>query len=142
MKNLNALRNKNLAFAIHYNKHKNNAEKLSRKIGNKSKLFKADLENPEECEKLFNDVVKEFGHIDVLVNNAGRAIISPIKSKNWIQDWDKTMAINLRAAGILCRLAIQHFKSLHTFVLKSPPIANLQTVGGHCKVAQQTATTR
>ena len=52
------------------------------------------------------------------------------------------MAINLRAAGILCRLAIQHFKSLHTFVLKSPPIANLQTVGGHCKVAQQTATTR
>ncbi len=98
-------------IAIHYNKHKENAENLVRQIGNNSKVFKANLENPNDCEKLFKDVIKEFGHIDVIVNNAGTLIMSPLDSNNWTLDWDKTMAINLRAVGILCRLSIQHFKS-------------------------------
>ncbi|MBI5218821.1 MAG: SDR family oxidoreductase [Bacteroidia bacterium] len=98
-------------IAVHYNHHKKSAENIARQIGNNSSAFGADLENPDHCEKLFNNVVKEFGHIDVLVNNAGAVIMSPLENDTWIHDWDKTMAINLRAVGILCRLAIQHFKS-------------------------------
>jgi 3-oxoacyl-[acyl-carrier protein] reductase len=97
--------------AVHYARSKKEAEKVATEIGNNSKIFGANLENPEECEKLFADVVKEFGHIDVLVNNAGVAIISPLESKKWIEDWDRTMAINLRSTGIISRLAIQHFRT-------------------------------
>ena len=105
------LGNSGARIAIHYNNDKESALTVMQSIGNKSKIFKADLEDPIECEMLFNSVLKEFGHIDVIVNNAGITISSPLNSKNWVNEWDKTMSINLRAIGILCNLAIQHFKT-------------------------------
>lgn len=98
-------------IAIHYNNNKESAEAVAKSIGNGSKIFKANLEDPVECEMLFNSVLEEFGHIDVIVNNAGTAISSPINSENWVNEWDKTLNINLRAVGILCKLAIQHFQT-------------------------------
>jgi len=98
-------------IAIHYNREKHSAEKIANTIGNNSKVFKANLRYPDNCELLFNGVLKEFGHIDAIINNAGTAIFSPLDSENWVKEWDETMSINLRAIGILCKLAIQHFKT-------------------------------
>lgn len=106
---------KNLAksgaqIAVHYSKNKEKAAQLASQFGNGSAAFGADLEFPAECEKLFNDVVAAFGKIDVLVNNAGIFEFSPLADPDWIEKWDRTMAINLRAVGILSRLAILHFQ--------------------------------
>ena len=98
-------------IAIHYNNNKELAEAVAKSIGNASKIFKANLGDPVECEMLFKSVLEEFGHIDVIVNNAGTAISSPINSENWVNEWDKTLNINLRAVGILCKLAIKHFQT-------------------------------
>ncbi|MGQ0829611.1 MAG: SDR family NAD(P)-dependent oxidoreductase [Bacteroidota bacterium] len=97
--------------AIHYNRNKEEAEKLAEQIGNRAAIFKADLENKNECRKLFSNVLDSFKHIDVLVNNAGVSLSSPVDGldKDWDNDWDKTMRINLDAVGILCREAIHHF---------------------------------
>lgn len=97
--------------AVHYGNNKEEAEKIAEKIGNNSKAFRANLEKPEECKKLFENIIEEFGYIDVLVNNAGVAIMTSLESENWVEEWDKTLAINLRSVGILCRLAIQHFRT-------------------------------
>lgn len=96
--------------AIHYNSNESAASALAEKIGNGVKIFKANLEKPQECEKLFKEVVSDFGTLDVLVNNAGALIMSHLEDDNWTEIWDRTMAINLRAVGILCRRAIEHFK--------------------------------
>lgn len=96
--------------AVHYASNKKEAEKVAEKIGNKSQVFQANLEKPEECKKLFENVFEKFGHIDVLVNNAGVGIMTTLESEKWVEDWDKTMAINLRSVGILCKMAIQHFR--------------------------------
>ena len=98
-------------IAIHYKREKKLAEEIAKIIGNNSKVFKANLQDPDKCELLFKNVLKEFGHIDAIVNNAGTAILSPLNNGNWVKEWDKTMSINLRAVGILCKLAIQHFKT-------------------------------
>ena len=98
-------------IAIHYKRERQSAEEIAKIIGNNSKVFKANLQNPDQCELLFKSVLKEFGHIDAIVNNAGTAILSPLNNENWVKEWDKTMSINLRAVGILCKLAIQHFKT-------------------------------
>lgn len=97
--------------AIHYNKNKEEAEKLAQQIGNNAAVFKANLENKTECRKLFNDVLSSFKHLDVLVNNAGVSFCAPVsdEDKKWDDLWDKTMRINLDAVGILCREAINHF---------------------------------
>jgi NAD(P)-dependent dehydrogenase (short-subunit alcohol dehydrogenase family) len=98
-------------IAIHYKRERQSAEEIAKIIGNNSKVFKANLQDPDQCELLFKSVLKEFGHIDAIVNNAGTAILSPLNNENWVKEWDKTMSINLRAVGILCKLAIQHFKT-------------------------------
>lgn len=96
-------------IAVHFNKSKKFAEQLAAEIGNGSKAFQADLQHPEACNFLFESVVEDFGQIDVLVNNAGIFFNSPLKSDSWLHDWNMTMNVNLRASGILSKLAILHF---------------------------------
>ncbi|MFI5163906.1 MAG: SDR family NAD(P)-dependent oxidoreductase [Bacteroidia bacterium] len=97
--------------AIHYNKNKAEAEKLAAQIGNKAAVFQANLENKSECRKLFSEALNSFGHLDVLVNNAGISVSAAVDApdKDWDDIWDRTMRINLDAVGILCREAIKHF---------------------------------
>ncbi len=106
-----ALGNSGAKIAIHYNSNQQNASELARQIGNGSEVFQADLSDANSCEKLFNDVISRFNRLDAIINNAGTLIMSPLESENWIKDWDLTMATNLRAVGILCRMAIQHFQA-------------------------------
>jgi NAD(P)-dependent dehydrogenase (short-subunit alcohol dehydrogenase family) len=96
--------------AVHFYNGEEGASKLVKTAGNGAKTFQANLEAPEECEKLFKSVVKEFGSLDVLVNNAGAMIMAGLKDDDWLEKWDRIMAINLRSAGILTRLAVLHFK--------------------------------
>src|SRR5690606_38713280 len=86
-------------------------EYLAKELGNKCETFQTDLSNEEAVSTLFASVISRFGHLDVLVNNAGTSIYSPMEEndKSWLSSWHKTMAVNLTAASILCRSAIGHF---------------------------------
>jgi len=61
---------------VHYRSSAPEADKVVRAIrnlGRKSISVKADISVPEQTEALFRQVEKEFGRVDVLVNNAGLA---------------------------------------------------------------------
>lgn len=97
--------------AIHYRDRRQQAVALAEQIGATAEVFQADLSGVEECAALWKAVVARFGRVNTLVNNAGIAISSPLGSAtgDWLQGWDATMAVNLRAPAILSRLAIEHF---------------------------------
>lgn len=97
--------------AIHFRDQRERAAALARQIGTSAEVFQADLSQAEGCASLWKAVVARFGRVDTLVNNAGVAIPSPLESstQDWLQTWETTMAVNLRAPSILCRLAIEHF---------------------------------
>jgi NAD(P)-dependent dehydrogenase (short-subunit alcohol dehydrogenase family) len=97
--------------AIHYRDQSARAAALAEQIGASAEVFQADLSRPEDCASLWQAVVARFGRVDTLVNNAGVAISSPLESatQEWLQGWETTMAVNLRAPSILCKLAIAHF---------------------------------
>jgi NAD(P)-dependent dehydrogenase (short-subunit alcohol dehydrogenase family) len=97
--------------AIHYRDRHERAAALAKQIGACAEVFQADLSKTEDCSSLWKSVVARFGRVDTLVNNAGVAISSPLESntQEWLQGWETTMAVNLRAPSILCRLAIAHF---------------------------------
>jgi 3-oxoacyl-[acyl-carrier protein] reductase len=98
--------------AIHFNKNAERAKKLVDEAGNDSKSFHADLSEPKNAVKLFADVLNAYDTLDVLVNNAGVYLKSPNEEDidGWLSRWNTTIAINLTAAGVLCREAVNYFK--------------------------------
>jgi len=98
--------------AAHFNQYKAAAEDLAETVGNDTRAFQADLADPDSCERLFREVVETYGRLDVLVNNAGIALKIPLDMSThiWLDSWDLTMAVNLRAVELLSRLAVDHFQ--------------------------------
>ena len=98
---------------VHYNSNKELAEELAHQLTHDPICLQADLANPFSCSSLFSTAVSELGHVDVLINNAGVAIDAPIDAslESWLDAWNTTMAVNLRASELLSRLAIPHFIS-------------------------------
>ena len=97
--------------AIHYNKNEVKAKELKKNAGNNSEIFFADLNSLEQTDELFKNVIKHYSKIDILINNAGVYIYSPIEdNESWLENWNKTMNINLDSASLLCKQAIMHFK--------------------------------
>lgn len=62
-----------------------------------------ELDQPESVEELGREALAIAGKIDILVNNAGIARIAPALELS-VEDWDATMAVNLRAPFQLARL--------------------------------------
>lgn len=101
--------------AVHFGKERQTAEDLVRLIGNGARAFGADLASEKACTQLWTEVEAAFGTVQALVNNAGVAIGSPLTAptENWLADWNRTLAVNLTATGLLCRSALAHFEKQH-----------------------------
>lgn len=64
--------------------------------GVKAKGFRSDASDFAQAEKLINDVVAEFGTLDVLVNNAG-ITMDNLLLRMTEEMWDKVIAVNLKS---------------------------------------------
>ena len=62
----------------------------------------ADLSTVEGCEKLIGETGALYESVDILVNSAGVALVGPALAFD-PADWDRTMAINLRAPFLLSK---------------------------------------
>jgi len=69
-----------------------------------------DVSDGARVDSLFKDITERYGHLDVLVNNAG--IAGPMAAVEYIQpeDWDKTIAVNLNGQFYCARQAIPLLK--------------------------------
>lgn len=68
------------------------------------KFYRADLRKKQEIEENFNQFLKDFGGVDVLINNAGITFSSPGEQYPLAQ-WQESLEINLTAVFQLCQLA-------------------------------------
>ena len=63
--------------------------------GGKVFAYKADLADMADCDRLIATVLKEHGHVDILINNAGRSIRRSIElSYDRFHDFERTMQLN------------------------------------------------
>jgi 3-oxoacyl-[acyl-carrier protein] reductase len=67
-----------------------------------------DVADRGDVARVVNDVVAELGGLQVLVNNAGVALPSPIGGDGFEDAWDRTLAVNLSAHAALVRAALPH----------------------------------
>jgi NAD(P)-dependent dehydrogenase (short-subunit alcohol dehydrogenase family) len=65
-----------------------------------------DVSDAVAVDELFDDVVAELGGLDVLCSNVGiTGPVGPVEDVD-VEDWDRTMAVNVRSAFLCCRRAV------------------------------------
>lgn len=74
------------------------------KLGRKSLAVTTDVAKSDEVSNLVEKTIKEFGRIDILVNNVGIAIAKPILEMEE-REWNRVLNINLTSAFLCSKLA-------------------------------------
>jgi NADP-dependent 3-hydroxy acid dehydrogenase YdfG len=77
--------------------------------GKKPLSILMDVCDERQIEKALQQVVSEYGRLDVLINNAGTDKTLSIEELD-ISDWDRVMAVNLRGPFVLSKLALPIMK--------------------------------
>jgi NAD(P)-dependent dehydrogenase (short-subunit alcohol dehydrogenase family) len=85
------------------------AAEIARGTDVKVSWFKADMTNRQEVRQLAERVTKEFGRVDILINNAGGNVIGAIDEIR-DEDWDKTIELNLTSCMALTRALVPQMK--------------------------------
>ena len=85
--------------------------RLVEKAGQRAVLAAGDLSDPAYCQQIIDLAVKEFGHIDVLVNNAAYQMTYETLEEIDDAEWERTFAVNVDAMFRLCRAALPHMRA-------------------------------
>src|SRR3989475_12443325 len=94
----------------------------------------ADLTEVRNIERTMSQVVKAWGRIDALVNNAGREITKPFLETTEA-DWEAMLTINLRTVFF----ATQHAARAMIAGGAGGPIVNIASIAGRARRADQPA---
>lgn len=98
--------------------------------------YVGDMGNLAQCEDMFRKIKKQFGSLDVLVNNAGISYIGLLQDMS-SEDWDRMIHVNLTSVFNCCKLAIPDMVAR-----QSGKIVNISSiwgvVGASCEVAYST----
>lgn len=117
------------------------ARKLSEQFGTNCIAAYGDITNTDDIDAVFEQAEKEFGHVDVLVNNAGIWPTTPIE-KMPDAEWKKVIDVNLNGTYLFSRRACLHFlkhgveghivnmSSKSGFAVTSPDHAHYATAKG------------
>ena len=95
--------------------------------------IRADVTNEADVQRTYEEVLQAFGHLDVLVNNAGRGIFKPLIEMQRA-DFEAVLATNMTGAMLMAREAAKHF-----IPRKSGNIVNIGSTASHRGAANGTA---
>ena len=75
-------------------------------LGRRALVVPTDVTEFDQCERLVQRAVTEFGRLDILVNNAGGSTTKPIAA--WTpEEWHQVVDLNLGSVWFLSRLAAE-----------------------------------
>jgi NAD(P)-dependent dehydrogenase (short-subunit alcohol dehydrogenase family) len=76
-----------------------------REAGGQAVFVRADVSQPEDCERLIAAAVERFGGLDGLVNNAGIFPRASLEESD-LAHWEEVLRVNLIGVWLCCRAAI------------------------------------
>ena len=100
------------------------AEELN-KNGNQAIALATDVTQVEQVKALVNEAIKEFGRIDVIINNAGLMPHSPLNRLK-IDEWNQMIDVNIKGVLYGIAAALPHMQQQ-----KFGHIINVSSVAGH-----------
>lgn len=110
---------------------KNSIDKLDetfKEIQNITKnvlAIKCDISNYDDCQNMYNEIIKKFGKIDILVNNAGISYVG-LFNEMLPKDWQNILKTNLEGT-----INISHFAVKDMLKRKSGNIINISSIWGN-----------
>ena len=92
-------------------------------LGGEAIFVQADVSKEQDAMRLVEETINNFGKIDILFNNAGIVIGGTIDNTS-IEDWDRTMGVNVRGIYLVSKFAIKYLKETKgTIVNNSSSVA-------------------
>ena len=80
------------------------AEEIKAK-GGEAYAMKTDISEEADTQKMAEEVMKRYGRVDILLNNA--ALYYGVKRRRWdhwkVEDWDRMFEINVRGTYLCCK---------------------------------------
>mgnify|MGYP000139974647 FL=1 len=99
--------------AILYNVHDDDASVTKSKVEEKGQQclkIKADVRDSEQCKDAVTQVIKEFGHLDILVNNAAYQMVQFEIEDISEEQFRRTMETNVFGYFYMLKAALPHLK--------------------------------
>jgi glucose 1-dehydrogenase len=82
---------------------------MIKSTGSESIAHKADVSSEAQVESMYAQLLRQFGTIDILINNAGLQQDAAIENLTLAQ-WNKVIGVNLTGQFLCSRAAIREFK--------------------------------
>ena len=92
--------------------------------------IKADFSDPETPAQVIDEVIKQTGRLDVLVNNAGVMLEDSVNQMS-LNDWNHTLAVNLTTPFLLIKNALPHLQAGNSII----NIGSIEGLGSNPKHA-------
>lgn len=118
---------KSYKIVINYNNSKDEALNLLdeiRKVNPMSLAIKADVSKESEVDYLFDTIEKNFGPVDILINNAGKSYVGLIQDMEF-EKWQEIINTNLNSVFLATKRALEPMISQ-----KSGVIINISSIWG------------
>ena len=121
--------------AINYNNSKNAADSLFNDIvsnGGTAMIIKCDVSNEKEAKAMVDEIIKEYGHIDVLINNAG------ISSKGLLIEEDNNTTKQLIETNLISAINMCKYVIPHMLDYGKGSIVNISSIWGNVGASLET----
>jgi 3-oxoacyl-[acyl-carrier protein] reductase len=116
----------------------NETAKAAQALGVQAIAIQADSADAKAVVAAVERTVRELGGIDILVNNAGIGVIAPIDDYR-LEDFDRTLAVNLRAVFVATQAAVKHMKTGGRVIMIGSCNADRMPFGGGAVYAMSKA---
>jgi len=108
-------------------------------FGTKVKGFRSDASKFDEAEKLINDIVREFGTLDIVVNNAG-ITKDGLLLRMTEENWDDVININLKSVFNVSKAASKiMMKNRQGSIINMSSVVGVQGNAGQANYAASKA---
>ncbi|MGA4961224.1 SDR family oxidoreductase [Streptomyces pseudogriseolus] len=130
-----------LAVVVNYTRDASSAEETVKAItadGGKAIAVRADVADEHAVAALFDRAEREFGGVDVVVNAAGRLVLSPVADLD-LAALDAMHRTNIRGAFVVAQQAARRLRSGGSFLGVSTSVVGTQFPGYGAYVASKAA---